>query len=114
LNIKEFLKIKINYLGIVIRSILFLSIYFFLILINFYIFWNIYGGSTTSDKISELLYVNLIVNYLPNVIIGGFLVFRIIEGYKNKKYVNFKTNLLTLVVLLILFFFKSHVAKWFV
>ena len=103
----EFLKIKTNYLGIGIRSILFFGILLLLILIEIFTFWGIYGEGATASRISELWYVDLILNYLPIFLVGGFLVYRIINEYKKKEYVKFKTNLITLLIVILLFSIRN-------
>ena len=107
----EFLKIKTNYLGIGIRSILFFGILLLLILIEIFVFWGIYGEGATASRISELWYVDLTLNYLPILIVGGFLVYRIIKEYKKQEYEKFKTNLITLLILIFLFSIRSQIEK---
>ena len=103
-----FLKIKTNYLGIGIRSVLFFGILLLLILIEIFAFWGIYGEGATASRISELWYVNLILNYLPILLVGGFLVYRIRKEYRKQEYVKFKTNLITLLVLIFLFLIRNQ------
>ncbi len=108
LKTTEFLEIKTNYLGIGIRSILFFGILLLLILIEIFAFWGIYGEGATASSISELWYVDLILNYLPILLVGGFLVYRIIKEYKKQEYVKFKTNLITLLILIFLFSIRNQ------
>ena len=103
-----FLKIKTNYLGIGIRSVLFFGILLLLILIEIFVFWGIYGEGATASRISELWYVDLILNYLPILLVGGFLVYIIIKKYKKREYVKFKTNLITLLILIFLFAIRNQ------
>jgi hypothetical protein len=107
----EFFKIKTNYLGIGIRSVLFFGVVLLLILIEILAFFLIYGSGATSSRIAELWYVDLILNYLPIILVGGFLVYRIIKTYRKKEYVNFKTNLITLLILIFLFSIRNHLEK---
>jgi len=111
LKTAEFLKIKTNYLGIGIRSVLFFGILLLLILIEVFAFFLIYGSGATSSRIAELWYVDLILNYLPILLVGGFLVYRIIKKYKNQEYVNFKTNLITLLILIFLFSIRNQLEQ---
>lgn len=107
----EFFKIKTNYLGIGIRSVLFFGVVLLIILIEVLAFFLIYGSGATSSRITELWYVDLILNYLPIILVGGFLVYRIIKTYRKKEYVNFKTNLITLLILIFLFSIRNHLEK---
>lgn len=107
----EFFKIKTNYLGIGIKSVLFFGVVLLLILIEVLAFFLIYGSGATSSRIAELWYVDLILNYLPIILVGGFLVYRIIKTYRKKEYVNFKTNLITLLILIFLFSIRNHLEK---
>ena len=108
LKTNEFLKIKTNYLGIGIRSVLFFGILLLLILIEIFAFWGIYGEGATASRISELWYVDLILNYLPILLVGGFLVYGISKEYRKQEYVKFKTNLITLLVLIFLFLIRNQ------
>ncbi|MDN3594314.1 hypothetical protein [Zunongwangia endophytica] len=104
----EFWKIKTNYLGIGIRSVLFFGILLLLILIEIFAFFLIYGSGATSSRIANLWYVDLILNFLPILLVGGFLVYRIIKKYKKQEYVNFKTNVITLLILIFLFSIRNQ------
>jgi hypothetical protein len=108
LKTNEFLKIKTNYLGIGIRSVLFFGILLLLILIEIFAFWWIYGEGATASRISEFWYVDLILNYLPILLVGGFLVYGISKEYRKQEYVKFKTNLITLLVLIFLFLIRNQ------
>ncbi|WP_159092360.1 hypothetical protein [Aquimarina sp. Aq107] len=111
MNIADFLNIKTNYLGIGIRSILFFGSLLLLILIEIFVFWGIYGEGATASRISELWYVDLILNYLPILLVGGFLIYRIIKEYKKQEYGKFKTNLITLFILVFLFSIRSQIER---
>jgi len=111
LKTAEFLKIKTNYLGIGIRSVLFFGILILLILIQILAFFLIFGSGAGASRVSELWYVELIFNYLPILIVGGFLVYRIIKKYKNGEYVKFKTNLITLLILIFLFSIRNQIEQ---
>ena len=111
MNLTEFLKIKTNFIGIGIRSVLFFGILLLLILIEIFAFFLIYGSGATSSRIAELWYVDLILNYLPILLVGGFLVYRIIKKYKKQEYVNFKTNVITLFILIFLFSIRNQLEQ---
>ena len=111
MNGTEFLKIKTNYLGIGFRTVLFFGILLLLILIEILAFFLIYGSGATSSRIAELWYVDLILNYLLILLLAGFLVFRIVAKYKKQEYVKFKTNLITLLILTLLFLFRNQLGN---
>lgn len=111
MKIAEFFKTKTNYLGIGIRSVLFLGILLLLILIEIFAFWGIYGEGATASRVSELWHVDLIFNYLPILLVGGFLVYRIIKEYRKKEYVKFKTYLITLLILIFLFSIRNQLER---
>ena len=111
MNMSEFLKIKTNFIGIGIRSVLFFGILLLLILIEIFAFWGIYGEGATASRISELWYIDLILNYLPIILVGGFLIYRILREYRKQEYVNFKTNLITLLILIFLFSIRSQIER---
>jgi hypothetical protein len=111
LRTTEFLKIKTNYLGIGIRSVLFFGILLLLILIEIFAFFLIFGSGVGASRISELWYVDLIFNYLPILFVGGFLAYRIIKEYKKQEYVKFKTNIITLLILIFLFSIRNQLER---
>lgn len=111
LKTMEFLKIKTNYLGIGIRTIFFYGILLLLILIEIFSFFLIFGSGAGASRVSELWYVDLIFNYLPILIIGGFLVYKIFKEYRNQEYVKFKTNLITLLILILLFSIRNQLEQ---
>ena len=105
----EFLKIKTNYLKIGIHSILFFGVVLLLILIEVLVFFLLYGSGAGSSRVAKLWYVDFILNLLPIGLIGVFLACRTIKKYKEKEYVKFKTNLFTLLIVLILFSIKNQI-----
>jgi hypothetical protein len=111
LNTTEFLKIKTNYLGIGIRTILFFGVLLLLIFIEILTFFLLYGSGASSSRVAELWYTDLILNYLPILLVGGFLVYRIIKEYRKQEYVKFKTNLITLLILIFLFSVRNQIEQ---
>ena len=111
MNTKEFLRIKTNYIGIGIKLVLFYGILLILILIELFAFWGIYGEGATATRISNLWYVDLILNYLSILLVGGFLIYKIVIEYKKQEFVKFKTNLITLFFLLFLFSFRNELFR---
>jgi hypothetical protein len=111
MSVTEFLKVKTNYLGIGIRSVLFFAVLLLLILIEIFVFWGIYGEGATASRISGLWHVDLILNYLPILLVGGFLIYVIIKKYKKQEYVKFKTNVITLLILILLFSIRNQLDR---
>jgi hypothetical protein len=111
LKTADFFKIKTNYIGIGIRTILVFAILFLLILIEIFVFWGIYGAGATSSRISELWYVDLMLNYLPILLVGGFLLNKSIKEYRKQEYIRFKTNLITLLILIFLFSIRNQIMQ---
>lgn len=102
MNTKEFLKIRTNYLGIGIRVIFFLGVLFLMVFIEILAFFLLFGSGAGSGRISDLWYVDLTLNYLPILLVGAFLVFKILKESKRQEYVKFKTNLIVLLILVFL------------
>jgi|SRR5690606_28107344 len=111
MNTNQFLKIKTNFIGIGIWTVLFFGILLLLILIEIFVFFLIFGSGASSSRIADLWYVDLILNYTPIILVGGFLVYRIIRKYKKQEYVKFKTNLITLLILIFLFSIRNHLEE---
>lgn len=108
MNINDFLKIKTNYVGIAIRVILSIGVMLLLFLIEIFGFWGWYGEGATASRIIERWYVNLILTYLPVVLVIGFLTCRTVVNYNKQEYAKSKANLITLLILVLLFFIRNY------
>ena len=108
MNWNQFLNLKTNYFGIGIRTVIFFAIIILLFLIEIIAFFLLYGSGASSSRIAELWYVDLIINYLPMLIVGGILIYLIIKEYRKQDYVKFKTNLITLLIVLFLFSIRNQ------
>jgi hypothetical protein len=111
LSIQKLITIKTEYKNIAIRSILLFALLILLFVIEIFIFWGIYGEGASASKISELWYVELILDYLPITIICGYLVFIFLVSYKKQKYIESKTTLITLVILIVLFLIRNKIQQ---
>ena len=107
----KFTKLKTEYKSIVIRSVLLFALLISLFVIEIFVFWGIYGEGASASRISELWYVEIILDYLPIIIIGGYLGFKIVTNYKNQKYIESKTNIITLVILILLFLVRNEIQR---
>jgi magnesium-transporting ATPase (P-type) len=103
--------IKTDYKRIVIASILLIAVTLLLYLIEIFGFWGIYGEGATASRISELWYVDLILNFSPIVLVGGFLIYKIWSSYKQEEYVKYKTYLITVLILIIVYALKGQIMK---
>lgn len=101
--------IKTDYKRIVIASILGIAITLLLYVIEIFGFWGIYGEGATASQISELWYVNLILNFSPIVLVGSFLIYKIWSNYKKEEYVRYKAYIVTLLILIIVYVFKGQI-----
>ena len=103
MTVSDFIKIKTNYLRIALKTILLSGILFLIILIQVFIFFLLFGSGAGSGRIADLWYVELIINFLPILIIGVFLTSQIVSNYKNQKYSKFKTDLITLILIIVIY-----------
>lgn len=110
MNIDKFAKLKTEYKKIVIGSALLFTVMILLFIIEIFTFWGIYGEGATASRVSELWYVEMFLDYFPIAIIGGYLVFNTITSYKNRKHIEAKTNLITLMILILLFLIRNKIA----
>ncbi len=106
MKLATFLNIKTNYLSIGIRIVLSLGTLMLLFFLETLTFFLIYGSGASSSRIAELWYISSILNYLPISFVGSFFIFRIIMEYNKHQYIKFKTNLITLFILILLFSIK--------
>lgn len=111
MNIHKFTKLKTEYKSIAISSALLFALLILLFVIEIFVFWGIYGEGATASRISELWYVEIILDYLPIILIGGYLVFKTYTNYKNQKYIESKTNIITLVILFVLFLIRNEIQQ---
>jgi hypothetical protein len=109
LNLQKLTKLKTEYKSIAIKSILLFVILILLFLIEIFAFWGIYGEGATASRISEIWYVEIILDYLPIVIISGYLMIQIFINVNEQKYIKSKTNIVTLVILMILFMLRNEI-----
>ena len=103
--------IKTEYERIVVASILLIAITLLLYLIEIFGFWGIYGEGATASRISELWFVDLILTFLPIVLVGGFLIFKIWSCYKKSELIKFKAYLITLLILIVVYSLKNQIMK---
>lgn len=103
--------IKTDYKRIVVASILLIAITLLLYLIEIFVFWGIYGEGATASRISELWYADLILNFSPIVIVGGFLIYKIWSSSKKEEYVKYKAYLITVLILIIVYALKGQIMK---
>ena len=108
----KFPKLKTEYKSIVIRSVLLFALLISLFVIEIFVFWGIYGEGASASRISELWYVEIILDYIPIVLIGGYLLFKTYTNYKNQKYAESKTNIITLVILILLFLIQNKIQQF--
>ncbi|MBU2061748.1 MAG: hypothetical protein KKH44_07880 [Bacteroidetes bacterium] len=111
MNLQKLTKLKTEYKSIAIKSILLFVILILLFLAEIFTFWGIYGEGATASRISEIWYVELILDNLPIVIIGGYLMFQIFKNYNEQKYIESKTNIITLFILIILFLMRNGIQQ---
>lgn len=109
LDNNDFFALKTEYKNIAIGSILLFAFMILLFLIEIFVFWGIFGEGASADRISELWYVEIIFDYLPIAAICGYLVYKTIANYKNQKYIKSKTNIITLVILILLFLIRNKI-----
>lgn len=111
MNIPKFVKLKTEYKRIAISSALLFALLILLFVIEIFIFWGIYGEGATASRVSELWYVEIILDYLPIAIIGGYLGLKTFANYKNQKYIESKTNIIVLVILILLFLIRNEIQQ---
>jgi hypothetical protein len=111
LNLQKLTKLKTEYKNIAIKSILLFVILILLFVTEIFAFWGIYGEGATASRISEIWYVEIILDYLPIAIIGGYLMYQIFINFNEKKYVETKTNIITLVILIVLFLMRNEIQQ---
>ena len=111
MNLQKLTKLKTEYKSIAIKSILLCLILILLFVIEIFVFWGFYGEGATASRISEIWYVEIILDYLPIFIIGGYLMSQIFSNFNEQKYIESKTNIITLVILIVVFFMRNEIQQ---
>lgn len=111
MNISKLAKQKTEYKNIAISCALLFALIILLFVIEIFVFWGIYGEGATASRISELWYVEIILDYFPIILIGSYLMFKTYTNYKNQKYVESKTNIITFVILILLFLIRNEIQQ---
>lgn len=111
MNISKLVKQKTDYKSIAISSALLFVLLILLFVFEIFAFWGIYGEGATASRISEFWYLEIILDYLPIVLIGTYLMFKTYKNYKNQKYIESKTNIITLVILILLFLIRNQIQQ---
>ncbi len=99
--------------NIILNTIFYLVIAFILIISQVFIFWFIFGEGAESGRILDLWYVNLILEYLPLVIITTILSFRTFWRYKKNELDKVKSNLISLLILILLYLLRYQLIDLF-
>ena len=111
MNLQKLTKLKTDYKSIAIKSVLLFVILMVLFLIEIFVFWGIYGEGATASRISEIWYVEIILDYLPLVIIDGYLMLQIFKKINEQNFIEAKTNVITLIILIILFIMRNVIKQ---
>ena len=109
MNLQKLTKLETDYKSIAIKSILLFVILLLLFVIEIFAFWEMNGEGTNASRISEIWYVEIILDYLPIVIIGRYLMIQIVINFNKQKYIKSKTNIITLVILIIFFMLRNEI-----
>jgi len=107
----SFRQIPTDYKRIVISSILLIALTMLLYLIDVFVFWGIFGAGATASEVAELWYVDLILNLLPIILVGSFLLNKIMKCKKKEEFIKFKAYTITLVILILAYTSKEILMK---
>lgn len=95
--------------NIILNTLLFSALAFLIVISQVFVFWFIYGEGAESGRITDLWHVNLILEYLPLVIVLSIILFRTFKRYKNKELEKVKANFITILILIILYLFRYEI-----
>ncbi len=105
--------LKTNSLRVIFQVILSSIIYITLTFTIVLTFFLLYGSGARASEISELWYVESLINYIPILGISFYWMYQIIKNYKKQASEKFKLNLLVLIILLLMFFMKEKIMELF-
>lgn len=95
--------------NIILNILLFSALAFLLVILQVFIFWFMYGEGTESGRIADLWYVSLILEYLPLFIILSIISFKTFKRYKDKEFDKVKANLISVLILTVLYLFRYEI-----
>jgi len=95
--------------NIFINTFLFSALAVTILIIQVFLFWFMFGEGAESGRIADLWYVNLILEYLPLVIVLGVLSLRTYKRYKSNESDKLKINLITILIFLILYLLRYQI-----
>lgn len=111
MNINKLAKQKTEYKNIVISIVLLFMLLILLFVIEIFVFWGICGEGATASRVSELWFIEIILDCLPIIIIGGYLGLKTFANFKKQKYIESKTNIITLMILILLFLIRNEILQ---
>ena len=109
LKISEILRISYMTKSILINTLAFSALAVLISIIQVFVFWFMYGEGAESGRIADLWYVNLVLEYLPLVIILGVLSFRTFNRFKNEEFYKVKSNLIVAPILIVLYLLRYQI-----
>ena len=101
-DIRNILKYSISLFGLAVL-ILFLQVF---------VFWGIFGEGAESGRIADLWYVEYIMEFLPAIVIVGFILYKVLRLKNNYRLT--KTYLITLIVFILLYVFRKLIIGFFI
>lgn len=97
--------------NILINTFLFSVLIVIISIIQVFVFWFMFGEGAESGRIADLWYVNLILEYLPLILILGVLSLRTLKRYKNEEFNKVKSNLIVISILIVLYLLRYHITN---
>ena len=98
---------KINWLNVLLKTILFCGLSILLLIINQFIVFFSWGSGEGASRKMELPHINFLLNYSPLILLGGYLSILILK-YLKSNFLKSKTNLIVLVLLILFYLFKDN------
>ena len=78
-------------------------------IIQIFIFWLIFGEGAESDRISDLWYVDLILEYFPLVLVLALLAYKVYCRFRAGEIVSAKANFFVIFLILPLYLLRFQV-----
>lgn len=101
-----------DYKDLFLSTIVFSAFLMAVFIFEIFFVWLVIG-THNADKIEKIWFANLILNYFPLIIISSILLFRINKRKLNKDWVRYKTNLITLLIIIVLYLLRNQIAMLF-
>ena len=94
------------------RTVVYIALVFAIQTLNVFLLFFIYGSGQRASEIADIGYVNFLFIYLPLILVGVLLLYRMYRAKRRGKTNQFKWNGITLLIVSILYIFREPILTY--